>query len=204
MRRQILILLAMAGALLISGTASAMIINGGFEDPDIPFNTFAIFPSITGWTASTGSIEIQDNIAGSPFEGDQFVELDAFFPSVIFQNVGGLIVGQTYDLSFALSARGATSVALDNVLSVSWDGTNVFNDQAATINPEWTVHSVIVTASATSNVLEFADASPNEKFGLGVYIDDVQLARVAVPEPTTLALLGLSLMGLGFARRRPH
>lgn len=200
MGRMVLVSLAMVAALAASGSASAMIINGGFEDPDIPGGSFGLFPSITGWSASTGVIEIQDNVAGSPFEGDQFLELDSTSPSMVFQDVAGLTAGNSYALSFAFSARPNTSVPLDNVLSVKWDGVEIFNDQAMTINPVWTVYSIMVTASAATNRLEFADVSPQQLISFGVYVDDVRL--VAAPEPGALALLGLGLAGLGLARRR--
>ena len=200
MGRNILISLVMATALAASGNASAMIINGGFENPDIPGGTFSILPAIPGWTAASGMIEIQDNVAGSPFEGDQFLELDSTTPSVVFQDVTGLTAGKSYALSFAFSARPNTSVPLDNVLSVKWDGVEIFNDQALTINPVWTVYSIMVTASAATNRLELADVSPQSQISFGVYVDDVRL--VAAPEPAALALLGLGLAGLGFARVR--
>ena len=147
-KRHIPVIAALAVILTTAGTANAQIINGGFEDPDIPAGSFRLFPSIPGWTADVGVIEIQDNIAGSPFEGNQFTELDSTQPSAVSQVVNGLTAGRQYELSFAFSARAATSVPLDNVLSVTWDGVEVFNGQAQSVNPAWTVHTIEVTASA--------------------------------------------------------
>ncbi len=62
-----------------------LVVNGGFEQPDIPRVSFRILGSLPGWTLSPGSrgtgIEIQDNRAGAPQFGDQFVELDSNGPS---------------------------------------------------------------------------------------------------------------------------
>ncbi len=53
----------------------------------------------------------------------------------------------------------------------------VFDQQAASVNPSWTVHAVTVTVTATAStmILLFSDASAVSN-SLGVYIDDVRLA----------------------------
>jgi hypothetical protein len=51
---------------------------GGFKDPDIPTGTWANFGSITGWAATNScGIEVQDHVAGTPYRGNQFVELNS-------------------------------------------------------------------------------------------------------------------------------
>ena len=176
-------------ALAMSAEAS-LILNGGFEMPVIPNGTFQLFPNIPGWSVLSGSvIEIQRNVAGAPFEGQQFVELDSVSPTTIFQDVGGLTVGTTYRLDFAFSARASTSIPNDNILSVTFGGAPVFtNLPAPTVNPNWTVFSALVTASQTTERLTFGDTSPNAQNSFGVYIDDIRLNQV--PEPATIFLLG--------------
>src|SRR5947209_8627132 len=66
--------------------ATNLVVNGGFEQPPVPFGTVGFFQSIPGWSLSSGpDIEVQNHVAGAgvPAEGDQFVELDSHASSAI-------------------------------------------------------------------------------------------------------------------------
>ena len=104
------------------GARANLIVNGGFEAPVIPNGTFALYPAgIPGWTTNFGpSIEIQRNVAGAPFEGFQFVELDSTGNSGMFQDVV-TAPGASYLFSFAYSPRPNESAA-SNGIEVRVDG----------------------------------------------------------------------------------
>ena len=90
--------------------------------------------------------------------------------------------------------------------SVSADVSVQFNNGSAQ------VFSLIGAPSGGVGFFGFTDAGfsidsitilvePNPTSGDAVGVDDIRYVHAA-PEPTTLALLGLGLMGLGFARKR--
>ncbi|MBI5825202.1 MAG: PxKF domain-containing protein [Chloroflexi bacterium] len=89
----------------LSDTLSNLAINGSFEQPDISPG-FSVESSITGWSLSYGSgIEVQRLWSNySAADGEQYVELDSYSSSGIFQDIS-TIPGNIYLLRFAYSAR---------------------------------------------------------------------------------------------------
>jgi len=178
-------------------TAQAnLIVNGGFEDPVLPDPSWNVFAGISGWSTTSGpGIEIQRNVAGSPFEGEQFVELDSFSNSGMSQSVA-TTGSASYLLSFAYSPRpnvGDTSngieLWIDGFLRDSFTGNGIGDT-------DWAVRSYSVIGDG-STLIEFRAIGTSDS--LGGYLDDV---RLTVPEPGTLALGGLALTALALLRRR--
>ena len=184
-RRVRTIALTTAAACLMSGAPAAAapydIVNGGFEDPDIATRTWKYFTSIPGWTPINGcGIEIQNHAAGSPHEGDQFVELNSQCKSGLTQTVEAEAQG-LFILSFWFSPRPGTQ-AEDNKLKVLWNG-----EPVATVGPEpggsgtaWSHRYVAVTGTGSCgwapNTVTFKSAGSNPSGGgVGVYLDDVRV-----------------------------
>ncbi len=179
---------------------ATLILNGSFETPDIPTGTFAVFASIPGWSTSFGpGIEIQDHVAGSPFDLDQFVELDSFSNSGMIQTPLATVAGQSYLLSFAYSPRPGRA-ASDNGIDVLFDGVLLVSLATSGIglpDTSWTVHNFVVTATGATSSLEFRAVGASTSFG--GYLDAVS---VVVPEPSVLLLLGTGLAAATVYRRR--
>ena len=82
-----------------------LINNGSFEEPKLGFGAWSVFPEIAGWRTVVGAgIEVQNHVAGDPFEGYQHIELDSHNNSVIEQIVD-VEPEQSYRLQFVYSPR---------------------------------------------------------------------------------------------------
>lgn len=181
--------------------AQEQVINGGFEEPVVSFGNDGLFDSIPGWSLCSGpKIEIQNHCCGSPFDGQQHVELDSTAPSAICQSIP-TVPGQKYRLEFAYSPRPGYA---DNRINVLWDGqtlTQLSGDGTNLTNTDWRVFHFFVLASGASTVLEFQDASAAD--GVGGFIDGVSVLPPA-PAPTVslggLGLVALAMLGFGFVR----
>ena len=81
-------ILLLAASSVTGIRAANIVVNGSFENPVLPTGTYSLLSSIPGWTLASGpSIEIQNHVAGSPFDGQQYLELDSSGESSVFQDL---------------------------------------------------------------------------------------------------------------------
>lgn len=189
--------------LLFSPIASAnLLTNGSFEQELVLGEAgggwgFFSPADIDGWSSETNNIEIWNSGFNGvdAADGNQFAELNAHPETgnafTLFQDIITTI-GDSYELTFAYRARSGQE-------SFSVGAGNLMDTVANTNTGSWTVYSALFTASEATTRLMFTSVDP-ETDTLGNFLDNVSVNRV--PEPGTLALLGLGLAGLGISRRR--
>jgi MYXO-CTERM domain-containing protein len=180
-----------------------LLIDGGFELPAIANGSYITASSIPGWTG-TPNIEVQNHVAGSPFEGNQFVELDTDANSSMFQDFA-TVRGVAYTIHFDYSPRPGVSAA-SNGIELFWDDTLlaiVAMNGIGLGDTAWTGFDLTTVADGPVSRISFAAFGTSD--GLGGYLDDVSVT--AIPEPGTVEIFGLGLVMLamlgGTRRREP-
>ena len=156
------------------GESRELLVNGDFEADDVA--TYGHFGSITGWTATNGLLELNDNndsyMTNTASSGEQFVELDATSGAVegLYQDVT-TEAGEVYTLTFDVAARSST--ALDtNTLEVYWNGALVASIDPASVS--WETYSFDVTGTGGADRLTFSEVAADDD-GLGALLDTVSL-----------------------------
>jgi len=183
------------------GARADLITNGNFASPGVG-NSWNIYTSIPGWTASADGIEIDNStvLGLACHDADcQSMEVNGNTFDTITQTVTALVVGNTYMLSWAYGDRsGSGPQRLDVLL-----GGHLVTSDYGTGSSTWTDNSFLITATATTENLTFQAINVGGSPGVGNEVDDVSLVpATAVPEPASLALLAMSVAGLGWVRRR--
>lgn len=215
---------ALALALGASSDARAnLVVNGNFEMTSSPFSGKDYFPNagVIGWTGgarltfldSPGTADDGSYLSvygPFPYEspvGGNFVEMDGDpnYSGAISQTLHGLTVGQVYEVSFYQAAGqqlGFTGPTTEQ-WAVSFGGSTQYSSLYSLpeggVGP-WQAQSMLFTADSTDVVLTFlAVGTPNGAPPIS-FLDGVSVT--AVPEPSTMALVGFGLFGLGAARLR--
>jgi choice-of-anchor C domain-containing protein len=198
---------AFAAACGVAGSAgAAAFTNGSFEsasvNPGSGFTTlFAGSTAITGWVVGGDSI---DYIGGywQPEDGARSVDLSGNANGSIAQTFD-TVAGQAYLVNFWLAGNPDGGPAAKIAIS-SADGSqlqsNTFTVTGANshTNMGWAAYTYQFTAATNATTLSFASAT-NTAFGPA--LDNVSVS-LAVPEPTSWALMLIGFGGLGAALRR--
>lgn len=168
-----------------AGSGTNLIVNGGFETPDVSTGGYAIYTNAdvgsTSWTIESGNgLEIQDHAAGDPHGGNQLAELDSTNSSAISQTIT-TVAGGNYNLSFWYSPRPGRPAG-DNTIGakvkVVSNGTLLVDQiigagAVGGSNTVWQQFNYNFTAADTSTKIMFSDLGTSNSFG--GYLDDVSL-----------------------------
>jgi choice-of-anchor C domain-containing protein len=178
----------------ISSANANLVVDGGFTDAGAQSFITVFSPNTFGggaWTVNSGSVDVIGTYWQPPVAGQGSLDLDGNSDGTISQTLGGLVTGQTYALTFALSGNPDGSPTTKTV-QVSINGqseqseTLTFNYQATgPTRPSpmnYVTESLTFTYNGTGNVLSFASLdNPSSPFG--PVLGDVSVAAVPSPLP---------------------
>ena len=199
--------------LLFTPVTHGMVTNGSLTGP----TGNGILPA--GWTPTTGSPDTNDvnqpaagvspvvSPSGPSPDGGTWVGVGRFdsFPFIegFGQNLTGLSVGTTYELSWYAANFGALFPTVFGVEPAAWiveiDGVSIGQGAVLDVGDQWFAQSLTFMATSTSGFLSFG-TTPGENY---LSIDGIALSVSEIPIPAAVWLFGTALIGLvGFARRR--
>lgn len=115
----------------------------------------------------------------------------------------GLVAGNNYDFSFDMISLGSGGEVAGMKME-SWDATSLLGDTGDvtfTSTTSWDTYTVNYTLDASAVGVKFVPLMVGQGVGSSVGFDNVGVI-VPVPEPGSIAILGLGALGLITRRRR--
>lgn len=185
-----------------------------------PYNYTALYFSAaeattvgaTGTSKPNGAQWIMAN-AGDSTNGGKFVAIDGdrTISAVLSQNITGLTVGHTYQLTFEMA--GAQEVIRQGATTDAWKVSFGNESQTSTVltNPThgftgWVSQTMNFTATGTSQLLSFLAVGTPTGLPPVSLLDGVSMVDTvpAIPEPQTWALMlaGIGAIGVALRKRR--
>ena len=188
-----------------------LLINGSFEEPQVPGMAWKIFGSgstaITGWTVVGADTQLTRTEFVPAAHGTQWIDLTGIYGynKGLRSDAVATTIGQSYELSFDLGdyyAQGFQTATLG--VSINGGANTLFTNIYEGGVMDWERKSFRFTATSASTNITFLGVengalSNNAVIGL----DNVVLNTSPVPEPSTYAMMLAGLFGVAaFARRK--
>ena len=182
--------------LIQNGSFETNLYNGGatgYETVNAADDT-----TIANWTVTSGSVDLI-NTYWQAADGSFSLDMSGNGPGAIAQSFS-TVAGHGYDVTFDLAGNEDGGSTIKQLLVSAGDYSDVYSFNItghSRTSMGWTEETFFFIADSSNTTLTFASL---ENSPWGAALDNV--VAQDIPEPATVAVFGVSLLGLGFSARR--